>query len=48
MTLPMAIHIIEGRPCPEAGRQAQAQAAAGMAENPAVKLIVPLSFFGRV
>jgi hypothetical protein len=48
MTLPLAIHIIEGRPCPEAGRQAQAQAAAGMAEKPAVKLVVPLSFLGRV
>ena len=48
MTLPMTIHIIEGRPCPEAGRQAQAQAAEGMAEKPAVKLVVPFFFFGRV
>jgi len=48
MTLLMAIYIIEGRPCPEAGRQAQAQAAAGMAEKPTVKLVVPLSFLGRV
>ena len=37
----------EERPCPEAGRQASAQAAEGMARKPVIKLLTPISFFGR-